>query len=112
MARGRARPWWGVAAGRGRHGGGADGIGLTTVEAADGLRRAHHPTLPAYGAATRGATREERSATSARWRGWSSERLAEEGASLPAAPVNQEAVAGERIVVTVRAPLEDAPHPA
>jgi hypothetical protein len=40
------------------------------------------------------------------------ERLAEEGASLPTTPVNQEAVAGERIVVTVRAPLEDAPHPA
>ena len=40
------------------------------------------------------------------------ERLAEEGASVPTAPANQEPATGKRIVVTVRAPLEDAPHPA
>jgi hypothetical protein len=40
------------------------------------------------------------------------ERLAEEGASVPIAPADQEPAAGEQIVVTVCAPLEDAPHPA
>ena len=41
------------------------------------------------------------------------ERLAEEGASLPAGPANQEPVTGEQIVVTVYAPLdENVPQPA
>jgi hypothetical protein len=41
------------------------------------------------------------------------ERLVEEGAPIPAAPDGQEPTAGERIVVTVRAPLEeDTPQPA
>jgi hypothetical protein len=37
------------------------------------------------------------------------ERLIEEGAPIPVAPDDQEPTAGERIVVTVCAPLEDAP---
>src|SRR3954454_3412945 len=40
------------------------------------------------------------------------ERLVEEGAPIPVAPDDQEPTAGERIVVTVCAPLEDAPYPA
>jgi hypothetical protein len=39
-------------------------------------------------------------------------RLVEEGASVPVVPADQEPATGERIVVTVRAPLEDAPQPA
>jgi hypothetical protein len=40
------------------------------------------------------------------------ERLAEEGAPIPVAPGDQEPTDGERIVVTVCAPLEEAAHPA
>ena len=41
------------------------------------------------------------------------ERLAEEGALIPAAPDSQEPVTGVRIVVTVCAPLdENLPQPA
>jgi predicted RNase H-like HicB family nuclease len=66
-----------------------------------------------YGAATWGATREEVLGHIREVVGMIVERLAEEGASVPIAPADQEPATGERIVVTVRAPLEeDAPHPA
>ena len=64
------------------------------------------------GTATWGATREEVLAHIGEMAGMIVERLAEEGASVPAAPADQEPSAGERIVVTVCVPLEEAPHPA
>ena len=73
---------------------------------------AYCPKLLAYGAATWGATREEVLAHIGEMAEMIVERLAEEGASVPTAPANEEPVTGERIVVTVRAPLGDAPHPA
>ena len=82
------------------------------VEPEDGMWHAYCPTLLAYGAGTWGDTREEVLGHIREMAAMNVERLAEEGASLPAAPANQELVAEERIVVTVRAPLEDAPHPA
>jgi len=83
------------------------------VEPADeGMWHAYCPTLLAYGAATWGATREEVLGHIGEMAAMTVERLAEEGASVPTAPADQEPAAGERIVVTVRAPLEDAPHPA
>ena len=82
------------------------------VEPADEMWHAYCPTLLAYGAATWGATREEVLGHIREMAGMIVERLAEEGASVPVAPADQEPAAGERIVVTVRAPLEDAPHPA
>ena len=83
------------------------------VEPADeGMWHACCPTLLAYGAATRGATREEVLGHLREMAGIIVKRLAEEEVSVPAAPADQEPAAGERIVVTVRAPLEDAPHPA
>ena len=59
-----------------------------------------------------GATREEVLSHIREMVEMTVERLAEEGASLPAATADQEPATGERIVVTVRAPLGDAPHPA
>ena len=82
------------------------------VEPADDMWHAYCPTLMPYGAGTWGDTREEVLGHIREVVGMIVERLAEEGASLPAAPANQEPATGERIVVTVRAPLEDAPHPA
>jgi predicted RNase H-like HicB family nuclease len=83
------------------------------VEPADeGMWHAYCPTLLAYGAATWGATREEVLAHIREVVEMIVERLAEEGASLPVVPADQEPATGERIVVTVCAPLEDAPHPA
>ena len=82
------------------------------VEPADELWHAYCPTLLAYGAATWGANREEVLAHLREMAGMIVERLAEEGASVPAVPADQEPSAGERIVVTVCAPLEEAPHPA
>src|SRR4051794_17588902 len=70
------------------------------------------PPLPAYGAATWGTTREKVLAHIGEMAGMIVERLVEEGAPIPVAPDDQEPTAGERIVVTVCAPLEDAPHPA
>ena len=77
------------------------------VEPADeGMWHAYCLTLLAYGAATWGATREEVLGHIREMAGMIVERLAEEGASVPIAPrTDQEPVAGERIVVTVRAPL-------
>ena len=83
------------------------------VEAEDDMWHAYCPTLLAYGAATWGATREEVLGHVREMAAMIVERLAEEGASLPTAPANQEPVTGEQIVVTVCAPLEeDAPQPA
>ena len=82
------------------------------VETADEMWHAYCPTLLAYGAATWGTTREEVLGHIREMVEMIVERLAEEGASVPAAPADQEPAAGERIVVTVRAPLEDAPYPA
>ena len=83
------------------------------VEPADDMWHAYCPTLMPYGAATWGATREEVLGHVREMAAMIVERLAEEGASVPVAPAGQEPVTGERIVVTVRAPLEeDAPHPA
>jgi predicted RNase H-like HicB family nuclease len=82
------------------------------VEPADEMWHAYCPTLLAYGAATWGATREEVLAHIREMAGMIVERLAEEGASVPAAPADQEPPDGERIAVTVRTPLEDVPHPA
>ena len=83
------------------------------VEPADeGMWHAYCPTLLAYGAATWGASREEVLGHIREMAGMIVERLAEEGASVPTAPADQEPAAGERIVVTVCAPLEEAPHPA
>jgi predicted RNase H-like HicB family nuclease len=82
------------------------------VEPADEMWHAYCPTLLTYGAATWGATREEVLAHIREMTGMIVERLAEEGASVPAAPADQEPPDGERIAVTVCAPLEDAPHPA
>jgi predicted RNase H-like HicB family nuclease len=82
------------------------------VEPADEMWHAYCPTLLAYGAATWGATREEVLAHIGEMAEMIVERLAEEGASVPIAPVDQEPAAGERITVTVCAPLEHAPHPA
>ena len=80
--------------------------------AEEGMWHAYCPTLLAYGAATWGTTREEALAHIGEMAGMIVERLVEEGAPIPVAPDDQEPTAGERIVVTVRAPLEDAPHPA
>ena len=86
---------------------------LTAVlETEDGMWHGYCPTLLAYGAGTWGDTREEVLGHIREMAGMIVERLAEEGASVPIAPTDQEPMAGERIVVTVRAPLEDAPHPA
>ena len=76
--------------------------------------RGSTPRLPTIrpGAATWGAAREEVLGHVREMVEMIVERLAEEGASVPAAPADQEPAAGERIVVTVCAPLEDAPHPA
>src|SRR5690348_2931293 len=82
------------------------------VEPADDMWHAYCPTLMPYGAATWGATREEVLGHIREVVGMIVERLAEEGASIPAAPAGQEPAAGERIVVTVCTPREDAPHPA
>jgi predicted RNase H-like HicB family nuclease len=82
------------------------------VETEDAVWHAYCPSLLAYGAATWGATREEVLGHVREMAAMIVERLAEEGASVPIAPADQEPAAGERIVVTVRAPLEDAPHPA
>src|SRR3954447_4900257 len=83
------------------------------VEPADeGMWHAYCPTLLAYGAATWGTTREEALAHIGEMAGMIVERLVEEGAPIPVAPDDQEPTAGERIVVTVCAPLEDAPYPA
>ena len=82
------------------------------AEAEDGMWHAYCPTLLAYGAATWGATREEVLGHIGEMAAMTVERLAEEGASVPTAPADQEPAAGERMVVTVCAPLEDVPHPA
>ena len=82
------------------------------VEAADGMWHAYCPTLLTYGAATWDATRKEALAHIREVVEMIVERLVEEGASVPVVPADQEPATGERIVVTVRAPLEDAPHPA
>src|SRR3954470_23013206 len=76
------------------------------VEPADEMWHAYCPTLLAYGAATWGATREEVLSHIREMAGMIVERLAEEGASVPVAPADQEPAAGEQIVVTVCAPLE------
>ena len=81
--------------------------------AEEGIWHAYCPTLLAYGAATWGATREEVLGHVREMAAMIVERLAEEGASVPIAPGNQEPVTGEQIAVTVCAPLEeDAPQPA
>ena len=83
------------------------------VEPADEMWHAYCPTLLAYGAATWGATREEVLGHIREMAGMIVERLAEEGASVPTAPADQEPVPGEQIVVTVYTPFEeDAPQPA
>src|SRR3954464_7681803 len=82
------------------------------VEPSDEMWHAYCPTLVAYGAATWGSTREEVLAHIGEMAGMIVERLAEGGAPIPVAPGDHEPTAGERIAVTVRAPLEDAPHPA
>jgi predicted RNase H-like HicB family nuclease len=83
------------------------------AEAEDGMWHAYCPTLLAYGAATWGDTREEVLAHIREMVGMVVERLAEEGASVPAAPADQEPVTGEQIVVTVCAQLdENVPQPA
>ena len=82
------------------------------VEAEEEMWHAYCPTLLAYGAATWGATREEVLGHIREMAEMIVERLAEEGASLPTAPANHEPVTGEQIVVTVCAPLEEAPHSA
>jgi predicted RNase H-like HicB family nuclease len=82
------------------------------VEPADEMWHAYCPTLLAYGAATWGTTREEVLAHIGEMAGMLVERLAEEGAPIPVTPDDQEPTAEERIVVTARASLEDAPHPA
>jgi predicted RNase H-like HicB family nuclease len=85
------------------------GVHVTGVTV--GLWHAYCPTLLTYGAATWGATREEVLGHIREMVEMIIERLAEEGASVPIAPANQEPLTGEQIVVTVSAPLEDAPHP-
>ncbi len=88
---------------------------MHTVVALITWPRAHVycPTLLAYGAATWGATREEVLAHIREMAEMIVERLAEEGASVPASPANQEPASGKQIVVTVCTPLEeDTPHPA
>jgi predicted RNase H-like HicB family nuclease len=82
------------------------------VETADEMWHAYCPTLLTYGAATWDATREEALAHIREVVEMIVERLLEEGASVPVVPADQEPATGERIVVTVCAPLEDAPHPA
>src|SRR4051794_5305927 len=82
------------------------------VEPSDEMWHAYCPTLVAYGAATWGSTREEVLAHIGEMAGMIVERLVEEGAPIPTAPGDQEPIAGERIVVTVRMPPEDALHPA
>src|SRR3954465_15382956 len=78
--------------------------------AGEGMWPACCPTLLAYGAATWGATREEVLAHIGEMAGMIVERLAEEEASVPAAPADQEPPDGERIAVTAHTPLEDVPH--
>ena len=80
------------------------------VELAEGAWRAYCPTLLDYGAATWGATREEALDHIREVVGMIVRRMAEDGASIPIAPADHEP-AGERIVVTVRVPILDAPHP-
>ena len=64
------------------------------LETEDGMWHGYCPTLLAYGAATRGATREEVLGHIREVVGMIVERLAEEGASMPAAPANQEPATG------------------
>ena len=80
------------------------------VELAEGSWRAFCPTLLDYGAASWGATREEALDHIREVVGMIVRRMAEDGASIPIAPADHEP--GERIVVTVRVPILDAPHPA
>ena len=82
------------------------------VEPADGMWHASCPTLLAYGAATWGATREEVLGHIREMAEMIVERLAEEGASVPIAPADQEPASGEQVIITVCAPLEEAPQPA
>ena len=82
------------------------------VEPEDGMWHARCPTLSPYGAATWGATREEVLAHVREVVGMIVERLAEGGASVPAAPADQEPASGERVVFTVRAPVDGGAHPA
>ena len=82
------------------------------VEPADEMWHAYCPILLAYGAATWGVTREEVLSHIREMAEMIVERLADEGASVPVASADQEPANGERIVVTVCAPLEEAPHPA
>jgi len=82
------------------------------VEPADEVWHAYRPTLSPYGAATWGATREEVLAHVREVVGMIVERPAEEGGPVPAAPADQEPASGERIVVTVRARLDDEVHSA
>jgi predicted RNase H-like HicB family nuclease len=82
------------------------------VEPADEMWHAYCPTLLAYGAATWGATREEALGHIREVAEMIVERMTEEGASVPIVPADQEPAAGEQIVVTVCAPLENALHPA
>jgi predicted RNase H-like HicB family nuclease len=78
------------------------------VEPDDDMWHAYCPTLLAYGAATWGATREEALDHIREVTGMIVERMADGGASVPIAPADQGPAAGERIVVTVCAPLKEA----
>jgi predicted RNase H-like HicB family nuclease len=78
------------------------------VEPDDDMWHAYCPTLLAYGAATWGATREEALDHIREVTGMIVERMADGGASVPIAPADQGPAAGERIAVTVCAPLKEA----
>ena len=84
---------------------------MVVIEPAEGAWRAYCPVLLDYGAAIWGATREEALDHIREVVGMIVRRMAEDGASIPIAPADHKP-AGERIVITVRVPILDAPHPA
>ncbi len=90
---------------------------LTVVVEPDrGMWHAWCPTLLDYGAATWGATREEALGHIREVVAMVVTRMAEDGVPVPTVPADQEQeqgpAAGERVVVTVGAPIPDVPPPA
>jgi predicted RNase H-like HicB family nuclease len=80
----------------------------------DGMWHAYRTTLLDYGAATWAATREEALGHIRVVVGMVVARLAEEGAPVPAAPLEDVPASGERVevVVTIGTPIPEGAPPA
>ncbi len=81
------------------------------LEPSDGMWHAHCPTLLDYGAATWAASREEALEHIREVVGMVVACMAEDGVPVPTAPGEQEELAtgrGERIAITVTAPVPEA----